>query len=1245
MLSSRMWRVIACGLIGLGAVAVVLSIGQTRVRANTHAESTVAAPGGNGGATVVGLSVGSGHACVTMSNGRLLCWGTQSAASPVLGDGTGTTRLMPVDVVSITNGATSVAAGGTVSCAIVNGGVKCWGGNTQGQLGTGNNTASNVPTDTVGLSGGVTSIAAGVNYACAVVSGAAKCWGLNDNGQLGNNSNQPTNVPTDVVSLSSNVSAIAARQNHTCAVVGGGVKCWGANFSGQLGSGNTSASPVPVDVNGLPGGSSVTSIAIGAEHSCAIVAGAAKCWGSNQYGQLGTGNITNTTAPTDVIGLAGGITSIATGASHTCVLINSGVKCWGRNDVGQLGTGNITNTQTPTDVVGLSSGVVAIAADGNAASNSTTCALLATGAMKCWGAGTALGVGFSVSNSSSPRTVLGLPDECIFTTASGGDDWANARNWSNCGGTAPQAGDNVVIGRPSTSGIVPQMYATTTVTLNRLRVIGSFFMYGSGTVNHVFDDNIANINPNPSVNNFRFFVISPAFVTVTQRLTWTIGYLDGTGTIVIQPGALGTVQGTSSAIVNAVDARVRNYGTFTLNTADMGTLWSNESGGVMNFTGNVYCCSTSGGVFTNRGTINITGTNRLQPITQYSGAINLSGTITRTTNFYAVTLYGGSLNGTGAISDAVENVGGVVAPGGPNHAGSLAIENLYRQSATATLSIDIGGAITGTYDQLKVINSGVESFYPGRADLNGTLNLNSINGFAPQSGDDVRFMEFNQRNGFFGAFNNAFAPAFIPAAFAKYAALIEGSSATIGLQAKADNYGILPGAEVGYTIVMENPFTQSVTLQAITHTLPISFSYKPGSSPIGIGDPTITLSGTRQVLRWNPGTTINATSQTQFKFRAASHISTPIGTYTSTVAIHTSASASDVVLNGTATVLVQVPTTESNSFVTAGSVITRENLPPAISIRRGAATDWFLVQTRIGCPPGKTCNDPNTDLMSVTLKIAGFAYTMTPGIAPITPSLQFASLRGGLRPTKQSLPTNEGIASRPSTPQRTDVAPLRTLATTKPDRPAWADPPPYFHWEPGVPCDQQLPAERCDPGPDNPYWSPECLIPIVVIVRWADGSVTEELIGCLALYDPSGYVRDFSTNQPITNATVSLYRVPYALPDTSQLTRDCRTVETRPGGISGTWESVPPANVSTGLLEDAGLSPARIDPPVNPQLTDDQGHYGWDVALGCWFVVVNAPGYMQKVSPAVGVPPAVTDLDVYLIKEGTNKLYLPLIRK
>jgi hypothetical protein len=587
----------------------------------------------------------------------------------------------------------------------------------------------------------------------------------------------------------------------------------------------------------------------------------------------------------------------------------------------------------------------------------------------------------------------------------------------------------------------------------------------------------------------------------------------------------------------------------------------------------------------------------------------------------------------------------VVAPGGLNNVGALTIADYYRQSPTATLSIDIGGSITGTFDRLQMSNTGEESFYPGRVTLTGTLNLNQLGGFTPASGDEIRFMTFNVRNGFFGTFNNAFGPAFIPAAYATYAALIEGSAANARISAKADVYAVLPGANNNYTIQFENPFNQAITVQAITHTLPISIMYRPGTSSGGAGDPTITTINGRQRLRWNLAQPIGAASIGTFKFGAAVNPSATIGTYTSTIVVHTSANVQDVTLPSAAAMLVQEPTTVSNTFTLPGTVVPRPNLPPMVNVTRGNSGEPFLVQTYLACPPSKTCNDPNTDIFSVTLKVAGFSYTMTAGIAPPTPTLQLADSH--LSTTWRAQAERNAVESKPARHSAHALSAERGRAwrDASPSRPAWANPPPYFHWEPGWPCDQQLPKERCDPGPDNPYRTPDCPIPIVVVIYWADGSITEELIACGALYDPSGYVWNINTSQPITNASVSLYKVPFALPDTISQPRDCRTIQTRPGGISGTWQTLPPANIATGLLEDPTFSPPRIDPPVNPQLTDDQGHYGWDVATGCWFVVVSAPGYLTKISPAVGVPPAVTDLDIYLIPEGAYKVYLPLVRK
>jgi hypothetical protein len=51
--------------------------------------------------------------------------------------------------------------------------------------------------------------------------------------------------------VSTNFTAIDAGGQHTCALVsGGGAKCWGANNYGQLGIGNTDHQIKPVDVTG-----------------------------------------------------------------------------------------------------------------------------------------------------------------------------------------------------------------------------------------------------------------------------------------------------------------------------------------------------------------------------------------------------------------------------------------------------------------------------------------------------------------------------------------------------------------------------------------------------------------------------------------------------------------------------------------------------------------------------------------------------------------------------------------------------------------------------------------------------------------------------------------------------------------------------------------------------------------------------------------------------------------------------------
>ncbi|HQQ62072.1 MAG TPA: thrombospondin type 3 repeat-containing protein [Pseudomonadales bacterium] len=191
------------------------------------------------------------------------------------------------------------------------------------------------------------------------------------------------------------VVQLAAGYQFSCILTAaGGAKCWGHNDYGDLGYGGNSPQYRPVDVVGLTSG--VQSISVGIVGACAVTeAGGLKCWGNNGNGQLGDGTKTHRNAPVDVVGLDSGVAAVAVGESHTCALMTGGtVKCWGAIS---------TPSVVPVDVPGLT-GVLAITAGG-----AHHCALMMGGAVKCWGYGAwgEIGDGGTVGQLS-PTDVSGL---------------------------------------------------------------------------------------------------------------------------------------------------------------------------------------------------------------------------------------------------------------------------------------------------------------------------------------------------------------------------------------------------------------------------------------------------------------------------------------------------------------------------------------------------------------------------------------------------------------------------------------------------------------------------------------------------------------------------------------------------------------------------------------------------------------------------------------------------------------------
>ncbi len=337
------------------------------------------------GGAVKSVALGGNFTCLLYEEGNVRCFGNNSSGE--LGYGHTDDIFEPpseLDDVSLGEPAKQIVAAGSFTCAVLeSGAVRCWGRFHLGCSGYGTEEDDvgddEVPSDEAAIEVGnaVEELSAGGAYVCALLAGGdgrVRCWGFAINGGLGygeegegaldclGDNEAPsargdvdTEYPVERISSYGASNCVIYQETHD-------VSCWG---DGVLGHGNDDPEsfgdnePAGAAPNVTLGG---TAVELGGGPKCALMSDdSVRCWGTNEFGQLGLGH-TETLGDdedvleSDAIDLGGPVAKLAHGLveRHMCALLVDGtVRCWGLNDGGQLGLGHLENVgdnELPLDV-------------------------------------------------------------------------------------------------------------------------------------------------------------------------------------------------------------------------------------------------------------------------------------------------------------------------------------------------------------------------------------------------------------------------------------------------------------------------------------------------------------------------------------------------------------------------------------------------------------------------------------------------------------------------------------------------------------------------------------------------------------------------------------------------------------------------------------------------------------------------------------------------------------------------------
>jgi hypothetical protein len=344
------------------------------------------------------VTAGDGYTCSVLVDGRAYCWGTNLYGT--VGNSLPSDELTPV-AVSLGQTFTSVSAGRNHACGITAGDGFCWGDNFSWQLGDGGLLFGDPvpvfdtcdpfaprrcslkprPVQDRGFNRSeVLAIGPGVTHTCAILSaGEPICWG-SGTAEIGSDTVAITDadpLKTFAIAVRGGVKfrSITAGLSHSCGLTAldSLAFCWGLNSYGQLGvqapgsmcpsmGDQVPCSAIPLAV---AGGHTYVQLSAGERSTCGIaVSATVYCWGSNEFGQLGTLDPTTlcdagsscslTPLPLQLPGNPS-IIDVSVGQRHACAVTSTGaIYCWGDPSGRKLGSASQAHGTAPVVPVRVS---------------------------------------------------------------------------------------------------------------------------------------------------------------------------------------------------------------------------------------------------------------------------------------------------------------------------------------------------------------------------------------------------------------------------------------------------------------------------------------------------------------------------------------------------------------------------------------------------------------------------------------------------------------------------------------------------------------------------------------------------------------------------------------------------------------------------------------------------------------------------------------------------------------------------